>query len=424
MATKIRYEEKTIELDEGMVVLNTASKKMLADIFIEASGGVGAPAEPIILTPSVTLVDTCAYGGDYESGKTVANGSWVYETFGYTTYGYALYGCKKLKLSGAWLHNTFSTGTVRENILFVKGFADEGGGVGVVGSIDIEVEPETYDINNRQPSEYIITVPSDADGVYFSCDSEWTPTLEVIEQITPEEAYNKGYADGFEDGKANSDVAVAYMNAITANGTKTEYRYAFWGANWNDELFKPQTVIKPTNFQNGLYRSSIEYGAYTDLLDFSNCQNLSAAFMHSTVKKLKVIDARKTTSDFNGMANIFMGCSQLESIDEFYPSNLASKKATFQNNTFANCSALTKLIFKSEISQNGLDLQWSTNLSKESIESIINNLSDTTSDLSITLSKTAVNAAIEEIEPGYDTTNSGWWAWAISSKSNWTITLV
>ena len=87
------------------------------------------------------------------------------------------------------------------------------------------------------------------------------------------------------------------------------------------------------------------------MLDFSNCQNLSAAFGYSTVKKLKVIDARKTTSDFNGMSNIFMGCSQLESIDEFYPSNLESRKAAFQNGTFSGCSALTKLIFKSEISQ-------------------------------------------------------------------------
>ena len=422
MATKIRYEEKTIELDEGMVVLNTASKKALADVFIEVKGG-GAPAEPIILTPSVTLDNTSAIGGDYESGKTVANGSWAFEEYGYTVYGYALYGCKKLKFSGASLHNTFSTGTVRENILFVKGFANEGGGVGVVGSIDIEVEPETYDINNRQPSEYIITVPSDADGVYFSCDSTWKPTLEVIEQITPEEAYNKGYADGFEDGKANSDVAVAYMNAITANGTKTEYRYAFWGEEWNDELFKPQTVIKPTNFQNGLYRSSIEYGAYTDLLDFSNCQNLSAAFMHSTVKKLKVIDARKTTSGFNGMANMFYGCDQLESIDEFYPSNLSSSKAVFSG-TFGLCSALTKLIFKSEISQNGLDLRWSTKLSKESIESIINNLSDTTSDLSVTLSLTAVMAAIELDEPGCDLDTSGWWDWLSGTKTNWKISLV
>ena len=45
MATKIRYEEKTIELDEGVVVLNTASKKALEDVFIEVEGG-GAPADP------------------------------------------------------------------------------------------------------------------------------------------------------------------------------------------------------------------------------------------------------------------------------------------------------------------------------------------------------------------------------------------
>lgn len=223
------------------------------------------------------------------------------------------------------------------------------------------------------------------------------------------EAGESIYDDGMNQGR--QDMNAAMMDAITCNGAKTEYRYAFWGEVWNDELFKPHTVIKPTNFQNGLYRSSIEYGAYTDLLDFSNCQNLSAAFMYSTVKKLKVIDARKTTSGFNGMANIFNSCTQLESIDEFYPSNVSSK-AVFSS-TFANCSALTKLIFKSEISQAGLDLHWSESLSKESIESIIDNLSTTTSGLTVTISKTAKENAFTDEE----------WASLIATKPNWTISL-
>ena len=244
-----------------------------------------------------------------------------------------------------------------------------------------------------------------------------------LEQIAKNEQliYNAGYEKGkaevgesiYDDGmnQGRQDMNTAMMDAITCNGTKTEYRYAFWGEVWNDELFKPHTVIKPTNFQNGLYRSSIEYGAYSDLLDFSNCQNLSAAFMYSTVKKLKIIDARSTTSGFNGLSNTFHSCANLESIDEFYPSSPTSKAAF--SNTFLGCSALTRIIFKSEIWQNGLDLHWSTNLSRESIESIINALSTITNGTTLTLSQTAKENAFTDEE----------WASLIATKPNWTISL-
>ena len=258
-----------------------------------------------------------------------------------------------------------------------------------------------------------------------------------LEQIAQNEinVYIAGYGNGYNAGKAEGgnaeeaynagkqDMNVTMMDAITCNGTRTNYNSAFWGEKWTDELFKPHVVIKPTNFNSGFYGSKIENSAYTDLLDFSNCTTLSAAFYMSSVKKLKVIDARNTTGV--GMGNIFAMCSKLESIDEFYPSSVSSNKPSFSS-TFVGCSALTKIIFKSEISQNGLNLQYATKLSRESIESIINNLSNTTSGLSITLSKTAVDKACAEMElsDSYNSTNSAWWAWLTGRKSNWTISLL
>ena len=94
-------------------------------------------------------------------------------------------------------------------------------------------------------------------------------------------------------------------------------------------------------------------------------------------------------------------------------------------NTFNNCRSLTEIRFDGEIGQGGLDLHWSTKLSKESIESIIDALSDTTSGLSITLSMAAVDNAFYDPD-GEDVigSTSSAWAWLLDTKPNWTISLV
>ena len=78
----------------------------------------------------------------------------------------------------------------------------------------------------------------------------------------------------------------------------------------------------------------------------------------------------------------------------------------------------------SKITKNGFDVQWSTELSKESIISIINALSDTTTALTVTLSKTAVNNAFETAKGNADGSTSEEWAALIATKQNWTISLV
>ena len=84
------------------------------------------------------------------------------------------------------------------------------------------------------------------------------------------------------------------------------------------------------------------------------------------------------------------------------------------NGAFDTCNSLENLTIEGTIGQNGLNLQWSTKLSRASIESIANALSSTTSGLSITLSKTAKEAAFTDTE----------WADLIATKSNWTINLI
>lgn len=63
-------------------------------------------------------------------------------------------------------------------------------------------------------------------------------------------------------------------------------------------------------------------------------------------------------------------------------------------------------------------------LSKPSITSIINCLSTTTSGLTVTLSKTAVNNAFETSEGVADGSTSQEWLNLVATKTNWTISLV
>lgn len=81
--------------------------------------------------------------------------------------------------------------------------------------------------------------------------------------------------------------------------------------------------------------------------------------------------------------------------------------------TFVSASGLEELNITGTIGQNGFNVQWSKNLNKASIRSIVNALSATTSGLTVTLSQTAVNNAFTAEE----------WDALEATKTNWTISL-
>lgn len=92
---------------------------------------------------------------------------------------------------------------------------------------------------------------------------------------------------------------------------------------------------------------------------------------------------------------------------------LKFSEETTISNPFVNCFELVDLTIEGVIGNSGIDLHWSTKLSKESIESFINALSTTKTGKSITFSQTARNNAFTDEE----------WATLISTKPNWTISL-
>lgn len=229
-----------------------------------------------------------------------------------------------------------------------------------------------------------------------------------------EAGYDKGNAEGGDTRELVSQFTETIQNRASGN-TGVSYNYAFFQSPFNEKTFadimsswdKSKTIIR-ADFMFS-QAQNIGEGLYTDKLDFSNARTTREAFSNSGVTKLKVIDVRKTEGGFNGMANLFSDCLNLVSIDEFYPST-----ATDFVGTFNKCYELKEVIFKSEIAVNGLHLGFSSSLNKESLESVVNQLSSNTSGLTVTLPLVAVNNLFDGGRDGTE------WQDLIATKPNWT----
>ena len=131
--------------------------------------------------------------------------------------------------------------------------------------------------------------------------------------------------------------------------------------------------------------------------------------------------------EFNLKNSIVTGYSEDELMlyrDDAIPINyklsyclLRTKKPSETNENLEN------IIFEGEIGKE-IDIQHSHKLTKASITSIINALSSTTSGLSVTLSKTAVNTAFETSTGANNGSISTEWSALVATKTNWTINLV
>lgn len=229
-------------------------------------------------------------------------------------------------------------------------------------------------------------------------DDGWTAGLQV------------GFDDGLEEGrKSEYD---RFWDAYQNNGSRVNYFFGFAGDGWNNTTFKPKHDIKPTQAY-AMFRQSKYSGDLAALLegqgvvlDFSNCTESDFLFHTSAFTRIGVVDLSKTNS-----LNYTFQNSKIATIDKLIIKSGGNQNFTY---VFHSCADLVNLDIEGVIGRNGCDLQWSTKLSKASITSVINALSSTTSGLTVTLSKTAKEAAFTAEE----------WATLIATKSNWTISLV
>lgn len=227
--------------------------------------------------------------------------------------------------------------------------------------------------------------------------------------------------------KSGSDAMLDQMwDVIQAKGKRVTYHNALfaYGA-WDDETFKPKYDMKPTyaDYMFAYIGYSVPSEKRLDVkgcleragvvLDTSACKKMDMfAYTALNITRLPAISFESCTS----LTACFFGCSRLTHIDKIILK--ADGTNTIPRDTysrpFRSCTALTHMIVEGVIGCEYFDVSPAKNLDKESITSIINALSTTTTGLTVTISQAAKEAAFTADE----------WAALIATKTNWTISLV
>lgn len=212
----------------------------------------------------------------------------------------------------------------------------------------------------------------------------------------------------------------AYWDAFQQNGTRANYAGCFAGAWWTNNTFRPKypVTLKGSTVADYMFTycnrtrndsvdDLLDFAEFNSMFDFSESTRLQYTFYNARIKNLYVdcSSASTMTSTFDADNGGFVENLTLK---------VTSKTTSFVS-TFKNQIHTTSITFTddSAISAN-ISFNLCSKLTKASITSIINALSSSTSGKTLTLSKTAKEAAFTTDE----------WTSLVATKSNWTISLV
>lgn len=223
------------------------------------------------------------------------------------------------------------------------------------------------------------------------------------------------YDTGYDAGQKNE--YDRFWDAYQENGNRRLYAIAFFGSGWNDITFKPKYNIVIAQDSNSMFSNS----AITNLaeilesqgviLDTTNAPKIDYIFDNCLALRHAphVVFNNSSTGAFNW-------CLSLEK------ASIGVNENTTFSGTFNRCDNLTDFSVVGAIGKS-IDLKHSP-LSYDSLYSIIEALSETATGQTLTLKKSAVDTAFENGEGFADGSESSEWGDLISTKENWTISLV
>ena len=230
------------------------------------------------------------------------------------------------------------------------------------------------------------------------------------------EAGKKAEYDAFWDVKLNY-------------GKRTNFKFFIYNESHTKETFKPNRDIRPVGDVEDMFTpdsQSIKEHQFDMkeienscgmVFDFSKATVFSKTFGRGFWKHLNVIDMSSATSAMYTFYPYVTEPYRIESIERL----IFSENTVFDRSTFLYATQLKHAIFAGIIARS-LEVQWSP-LDRESLTSIINALSTTTTGLTVTLSRTAVNKSFETSTGVNDGSTSTEWLALVATRSNWTIAL-
>lgn len=220
----------------------------------------------------------------------------------------------------------------------------------------------------------------------------------------------------------------AFWDSFQNNGNPKDYSCTF-GAGWTVESFRPKHAIVPTNAYM-MFRGStmeIDLAAHLDALgaklDLSKAGNTQYLFQYAMFTRIGEVNLSGSTNTTPGDST-FSYCRKLKTIDKIILKT--GSRGEFTSTAFINCDALENVTFEGLITSD-VDIHWSTKLSENSIESLLNaayNRPDPeVNPITVTLSKTAVDNAYR-MPDGTDGSIGNKWVLGWEANRNFEIRLV
>ena len=155
-------------------------------------------------------------------------------------------------------------------------------------------------------------------------------------------------------------------------------------------------------------------------LDVTEATDCGAMFSNAKIKEVTLIFSEAVTSLYQAFTKGSRGNVEGMKITLLVPNPNCNWNQAFAYHRVKELNLLEGTV----IGTNGFNVQWATALPKTSITSIINALSDSTSGLSVTFSKIAVDKAFETSNGANDGSASAEWNALKATKPNWIINLV
>ena len=226
-------------------------------------------------------------------------------------------------------------------------------------------------------------------GGDFVGEDEMTPEDMMHTKIPA--VYHKGASDGIEQGrKEGIDEGKQaeydrFWDNYQDNGNREHYTYAFSGLGWKKEIFKPKYDIIPSICGSMFYRTNMKIDMVDLLetqrivLDLSKSTNVSNLCNNAYFTRFVIVN----TTSAPDLTAIFSSNIFLEEVLGLVLKDDGSQK--FSTSSFQGCSKLKQMPVSGTIGQNGFNVQWSTELTHDSLMSIINALQDKTADTSGTI---------------------------------------